>query len=492
MQMGLRMRLVSNGYLPGKMLLISVVVIFIVSSLVSAREITDQDIALAVETELKNDEVVPVHLIYVGSIDGIVTLSGSVPNLLVKERATKVAETVKGVRSVVNRTKVRPVARADEQICDQVKRALFYDPVAELCEIEVKVSNGIVTLIGVVNSWQERQICSQVAKGVIGVRKLQNEITVQHQPNRSDGEIKAEIKRSLEWDVWVDSEFIEVEVNQGWVVLRGRVASAAEKSRALGDAWVGGVISVDTKDLKVVWLEPDPMRRRKEITTKTDGEVKKAIEDAFRYDPRLASFGVQVKVEDGLVTLTGTVDNLLARKAVEQDAKNTLGVWRVKNYLKVRPVTVPSDNEIKGMVEDALSTKPFAEGKDINVRVYYGKVYLDGAVDSLYEKSMVENVVFRVRGVVEVKNNLKAQFTFPEKEDWEIKEDIEYELWWSPFVNSDQVRVNVSDGVATLTGEVGSWRERNAATDNAYDGGAWKVRNLLKVEVGPKYYEPSW
>jgi osmotically-inducible protein OsmY len=197
-------------------------------------------------------------------------------------------------------------------------------------------------------------------------------------------------------------------------------------------------------------------------------------------------------VDDGLVTLTGTVDNLLARKAAEQDAKNTLGVWRVKNYLKVRPVTVPSDNEIKGMVQDALSTKPFAEGKDINVRVYYGKVYLDGAVDSLYEKSMVENVVFRVRGVVEVKNNLKAQFTFPEKEDWEIKEDIEYELWWSPFVNSDQVRVNVSDGVATLTGEVGSWRERNAATDNAYDGGAWKVRNLLKVEVGPKYYEPSW
>jgi osmotically-inducible protein OsmY len=44
-------------------------------------------------------------------------------------------------------------------------------------------------------------------------------------------------------------------------------------------------------------------------------------------------------------------------------------------------------------------------------------------------------------------------------------------LWWSPFVDSDDVNVTVDDGVVTLTGAVDSWSEYNAAANNAYEGG---------------------
>jgi hypothetical protein len=55
-------------------------------------------ITLAVETALVNESGVPAHLIDVNTRDGVVTLSGWVDNLLAKERAGEIAESIKGVR----------------------------------------------------------------------------------------------------------------------------------------------------------------------------------------------------------------------------------------------------------------------------------------------------------------------------------------------------------------------------------------------------------
>jgi osmotically-inducible protein OsmY len=68
------------------------------------------------------------------------------------------------------------------------------------------------------------------------------------------------------------------------------------------------------------------------------------------------------------------------------------------------------------------------------------------------------------------------------KQDAEIKQDIENEIWWSPFVDSADVHVTVSDGVATLTGTVESWSAREMASANAYEGGAQRVVNQIQVE----------
>ena len=70
-------------------------------------------------------------------------------------------------------------------------------------------------------------------------------------------------------------------------------------------------------------------------------------------------------------------------------------------------------------------------------------------------------------------------------DDWEIAQDIKNELWWSRFVDKDHIAVSVLDGVATLTGEVDSLRERHAVTANAYEGCAKQVCNRLKVKYGP-------
>lgn len=61
------------------------------------------------------------------------------------------------------------------------------------------------------------------------------------------------------------------------------------------------------------------------------------------------------------------------------------------------------------------------------------------------------------------------------------EEDIEEQLFWSPAVDSESVSVSVEDGIATLSGTVGSFSERLTAAENAYQGGAREVRNDLVV-----------
>ena len=68
------------------------------------------------------------------------------------------------------------------------------------------------------------------------------------------------------------------------------------------------------------------------------------------------------------------------------------------------------------------------------------------------------------------------------KRDLRIKMDVKWELSMSPFVDADHIHVTVRDGVVTLKGTVEDQRAFDAATQNATEGGAKKVINLLTIE----------
>jgi osmotically-inducible protein OsmY len=380
----------------------------------------------------------------------------------------------------------------------EVEKALLDDPATDLFELDITADDGIVTLGGMVNSWQEKQLCVKIAKGVKGVKEVRSDIRVSQSPHRPDEEIQAEVQRKLAFDVWIDAERISVRALRGHLILSGAVGSLAEKKRTFMDAWVAGVVSVDDRDLKVNPLLRDEMQRVEKPGVKPDKEVRQAIEAAFASDPRISNSKLDIMVDNGIVTLSGRVENLAAKQAAEQDAENTTGVWQVKNHLKVRPDLIGPqtrpmpdlDADLARDVRIALARNPYLYQHEIGVTVNNHLVMLRGRVDSGFEKKMAAEAASRVRGVAAVVNNLELEQDWQPKADWKIRRDIEDELWWSPFVDADNISINVSDGVATLTGEVDTLRERRAATKNGYEGGARKVRNRLKVRNAPTYLQP--
>ncbi len=446
--------------------------------------LSDNDITTAIETDLFIDDGVSSHLIDVSTKDGIVTLSGSVDNILAKERSIKIVQTIRGVRSIIDKISILPVKRSDEEILKYVKYALDRDPVTEKKDISVSVENGIVTLKGKADSWQEKLIASEVTKGISGVKNINNLMHFDIDLDRADLEIRDEILARLKSDVWIFEPLVKVVVFKGNVTLKGTVGSLAEKKRAGLLAWVLGVKKVDNSGLNVNPGIDDESKRPHKIVFLTDEEIKSAIQDAFLYDTRVNPFNPKVEVENGLVTLSGVVDNLKAKKSAEKDAANTYGVWRVINKLKVRPKDMLSDSKIEEYVKDALAFHPLVDRYDIKVQVRNKKVHLNGVVDTVFDKKRVDDVVSGIKGVGEINNRLKINNSWPFKNDAEIQRNIENEFLWSLMVDGEDIFVSVANGKASLRGNIESLNELKAAVKNAFEGGARSVDAHMKFMNG--------
>lgn len=468
------------------------------------KQLDDSMIWSGVNEELWEAKAVDANDIDIKVNQGVVTLEGQVDNILSKERAVRIARMTRGVRSVIDKISVDPLERTDQEIRRDVLHAIASDPVTDSWKISTTVSDRTVTLRGTVTSFTEKQLAERIAKGVRGVTAVDGQLSIDYDTVRTDSEIKTEIEQRFAWDARLDDDRPGVEVNDGEVTLSGFVGSDYEKMIARTDAWVTGVTGVDDGQLIVnEWKKPET--KGFDSVVPDDQEIREAVRRAFLYDPRVNMFNPTIAVDNGVVSLTGVVTNLKAKRAAAQDAKNTAGVWRVKNYLRVRPVDDRSDEEIKDEVVDALLRDPFVNRFDISTTVYDGDVFLRGEVDSYFEKEQAEDVVARIKGVTEVQNYLDVGYdslsygydfydwdptlydydfdieTTQRKSDQAILDDIQSELFWSPWVDSDQVNVKVDDGVATLTGDVDDWSERETATENAMEGGAVKVINKLNL-----------
>lgn len=251
--------------------------------------------------------------------------------------------------------------------------------------------------------------------------------------------------------------------------------------------------------------------------SKSPQEIESAVEDALIYDPQVDLSKLSVEVQAGIATLRGTVDDLNEKRAAAGLARNVVGVWSVTNRIKVRPEAPPSDARIEDNIEAALIRDPYVERYKIDVSVADGEAYLDGGVVSNFERARADNLAARQRGVVVVHNFINvlkpsesAYEPYAENwylydydwygsydtsppaargSDWKIEKDIRDRIFWSPYVEGEDVNVEVEDGAAILTGTVDTWNERQAAERNAWKAGAASVDNNLTVNYGPEYYK---
>ncbi len=151
------------------------------------------------------------------------------------------------------------------------------------------------------------------------------------------------------------------------------------------------------------------------------------------------------------------------------------------NLLKVRINPNYSDENIAAHVKAAFLRDPLLDHKDITVRVYNQTISLRGMVKSRSQKSRAALLASRVKGAITVDNRLQYAIEWPDRSDPELRQDIEDQLWWSPFLSDHSITVHVEDGVATLIGFVQSWQERSLAEEHAFVAGARFVHNRIKV-----------
>lgn len=446
--------------------------------------VTDAAITQAIIVDLGWNEAVPSQKINVETQDGVVTLSGSTDNLLAKRKAEEIAVSVRGVRAIVNNITVVPTERPAAEIKADIDTALAVNPATDTYDLEVTVHGDTVKLDGTVASWPGKRLAEEVAAGVRGVTAIENDIVVTYAEERTDEEIREDVYAQLASDAWVEDDLIDVAVEDGRVILSGVVGSAAARRHAINDAWVAGVREVNARTLNVELWQRDTLQRKKEFAYYSDSDIESAVHAALRYDPRIEEADdISVSVDNGVARLTGTVGDLQAKRAAENDAHNTIGVWQVANELKVQSQGPTEEERLALRVRSALARDPYIDPNDVTVTASGATITLTGRVETSFERQQAEEVASNVTGVIAVMNDLEYDYTWVPIPDTQIKDNVEDQLFWSPFVDEDQVQVTVDNGVVTLTGTVNSWREWRTAKKNAYEGGAKDVDNQLQLRA---------
>jgi osmotically-inducible protein OsmY len=198
---------------------------------------------------------------------------------------------------------------------------------------------------------------------------------------------------------------------------------------------------------------------------RTDERIKSDVVEHLRWDGRVDASRVIVEVDEGEVTLGGTVPTYSAHRAACQVAEDVRGVTSVHPAMRIdHPPggAIPTDAQIR---EEARSLLDWSAGIDasvIEVAVDHGQVTLAGAVDALSKKARVEELASALRGVSGVRNFLVV-VPHVETKDARVQETIVAALRRHAAVDATGIEVSVEEGQATLSGAVESAAVRVAA-----------------------------
>jgi hyperosmotically inducible periplasmic protein len=179
--------------------------------------------------------------IKISSKDGVVVLSGTVADETHKPMAQNVAEALPGVTSVDNRIEVtgdRPAESSDTWITMKVKSALLFHRNVSATGTEVDLRDGNVTLKGEAANQAQKDLTTEYAKDVDGVKSVKNEMTVAAtapKPDQTVGEkiddasITAQVKSSLLSHRSTSMLSTKVSTSEGVVTVGGTAKNDAEK-----------------------------------------------------------------------------------------------------------------------------------------------------------------------------------------------------------------------------------------------------------------------
>ena len=192
-----------------------------------------------IESSFKKSFVYKTYLkdehIKIASKDGVVTLSGEVFDDAHKPMAGNTAEAITGVKSVDNKIVIREdrlPENSDTWIRMKVQTALVFHSNVSASKTEVSVKNGVVTLKGEAGSSAKKELTTQYAKEVEGVKSVINNMKLAKPESMGekmdDASITAQVKMTLLLHASTSAIRTNVTTKDGVVMVSGKAQNAAE------------------------------------------------------------------------------------------------------------------------------------------------------------------------------------------------------------------------------------------------------------------------
>jgi osmotically-inducible protein OsmY len=211
----------------------------------------------------------------------------------------------------------------------------------------------------------------------------------------TDSSLQRAVLDELNWQPSVKAANIGVTAKDGVVTLTGHVGSFAEKwaaERAVSSVF--GVKAV-AEELEVRF----PFDKKED-----DADIAQRALQVLSWDIEVPKDKVKVKVEKGVVTLSGNLDWYYQRSAAEADLRKLPGVIGINNDIVIKPRVQASN--VRDQIKATLERRAQIEADHITVTTDGSKVTLGGKVNTWYERRLAESTAWEGPGVTQVENRL--------------------------------------------------------------------------------------
>lgn len=224
-------------------------------------------------------------------------------------------------------------------------------------------------------------------------------------------------------------------------------------------------------------------------TPANDRKIEAAAEASYNYRTVLEDH-VRVRVIDGVVTLTGVVQDKDEKALAEDTVENLPGVVRVQNDVMVSSrYPERSDAWMAFKIRSRLLVKGSVSAADTGVSVTEGVVTLSGTADNVAQKELTEIYAKEIDGVKSVKNTLvvkdqPARAALGETiDDASITSQVKYALLRHQSTHALKTKIVTNDGRIVITGEAASDAEKALVTKLATDvRGVRSVANSMTIK----------
>jgi osmotically-inducible protein OsmY len=209
---------------------------------------------------------------------------------------------------------------------------------------------------------------------------------------------------------------------------------------------------------------------------KTDLEIQKDVMDELNWEPILNASEIGVAVHNGVVTLSGYVNNYAKKFASENAAWRVKGVKAVAEELEVRLANDAriTDTDVAESIIHTLMWNTSIPDEKIKIKVTDGWVYLEGEVDWNFQKESAFNAIRNLKGVSGVSNLITVK---PRVNDNVVKDNIRKALERNADLEAGNIKVETLGNKVILKGTIRSWLERRAV-ENA----VWSAPGVATVE----------
>ncbi len=226
-------------------------------------------------------------------------------------------------------------------------------------------------------------------------------------------------------------------------------------------------------------------------SSETDNKIEDAAKASYNYRMVLENH-VNVKVNDGIVTLSGFVQDKDEQELAIDTVSNLPGVLSVKNELTIKSTYAEhSDAWMAFKIRTRLLVKANVSASTTVVSVQDGVVTLNGSADNLAQKELTAAYAKDIDWVKSVKNNIvvnekpsSAETIGDKMDDASITSQVKFALLSHKSTSAIKTKVSTNDGVIVITGEASSEAEKSLVTKLAQDvRGVRSVGNNMTVKI---------